>query len=481
MQVVNYTHDQMAVLKHIGSGHTPEEVAALVESAHQWLEHTTKQASLFPRRQPRVLPLATTEYRGITYAFAYDTLRAVAQACGFDPVQDQLLLDLAILRIIEPTSKLRAIVLLHQYFRASHAERTVYRQLPRLKHRKANMEAVAVKCAVGTLKSDLGLVLYDVTTLYFETFTADELRRPGFSKDNKPQQPQIIVGLLVTRQGFPLGYEIFAGNTFEGKTMIPVLEAFVGKHGVTTPTVVADAAMLSHANITELKERNLLYIVGARLANTSPTFIRQVHDALGQHDGATARLSTQHGDLIASFSDARYRKNQGDLERQIERGKKLVARGEPGRRAKFVTKEGRDRYILNEGLIEKTKLLLGIRGYYTNIPVEELSNDEAMTRYHDLWHVEQAFRMAKSDLASRPVFHHQEDSVRAHLVVCFVALVLGKYIEIKSGASLKKVRDLLWSVTDAQLHDTATKETITLRSPVSSELKKLRRKLGAPY
>src|SRR3989338_535472 len=163
VQVVSYTHDQVAVLRHVGSGRTPEEVAALVESALEWLEQTTGQGSLFPRQQPRVLPLATTEYPGVTYAFVYETLCAVAKACGFDPAQDRLLFDLAILRLIEPTSKLRAITLLQQYFGISHAERTVYRQLPRLKNRQADLEAVAVQCAAGTLKADLALVLYDVT------------------------------------------------------------------------------------------------------------------------------------------------------------------------------------------------------------------------------------------------------------------------------------------------------------------------------
>lgn len=482
VQVVSYTHDQVTVLKHVGSGRTPEEVAALVESAREWLEQTTKQTSLFPRQQPRVLPLATTEYLGTTYAFAYDTLRAVAQACGFEPAQNRLLLDLAIMRIIEPTSKLRAIALLQQYFGVCHAERTVYRQLPHFKDRQADMEAVAVTCALETLPSDLALVLYDVTTLYFETFTADELRVPGFSKDNKSQQPQIVIGLLVTQEGFPLGYEVFPGNTFEGKTMIPVLESFAKKHQVTTPTVVADAAMLSHSNILELTERNLSYIVGARLGNCSLKVIKQVAAALHGVDGATVRISTSHGDLIASFSAKRFRKHSAEMQQQIEKGKQLVAKKEPGKRAKFVQRaDKKDAYTLNTTLIEKTRLLLGIKGYHTNVPEHTFSNQDVMARYHDLWHVEQAFRMTKSDLVARPIFHYKEDSVRAHMVVCFVALIIGKYIEIQSGLSLKKVRDLLWGVTDAILHDKTTKKTIKLRSPVNDELKKLLRKLGVPY
>lgn len=481
VQVVRYENRQVVILKHIGSGQTPDEVKALMESAQSWLEKKTRQSSLFLKRQQRTLPMATTQYLGVTYTFARDVLLRTAQKCKFDYEKDALLIDFAIMRLIEPASKLRSIELLERYFGVRYSRRTLHRILPRLLSRKEEAEKIAADCATEILKSSLALVLYDVTTLYFETFKADELRIQGFSKDNKPQQPQIVIGLLVTRQGFPLGYEVFTGNTFEGKTMIPILEAFAAKHDVKTPTVVADAAMLSHANIAKLEKRSISYIVGARLANISPTFIKKVHDALKQRDKANARLSTNHGDLVVSFSAARYRKNKGDMDRQIERGIKLVSKGEPGRRAKFVTKEGGDKYMLNEALIEKTRLLLGIRGYYTNISAKTLSNDEIIERYHDLWHVERVFRMAKSDLASRPIFHRKEDAVRAHILICFVGLVIGRYIEIKSGVALKKFRDMLWGVTDAKMIDTATGEDFTFRSPVSDDIKKVIRKIKLSY
>jgi transposase len=286
---------------------------------------------------------------------------------------------------------------------------------------------------------------------------------------------------LVTRQGFPLGYEIFAGNTFEGKTMIPVLESFAKRYRIQTPTVVADAAMLSHANIAELKKRNLSYIVGARLANASPSVITQVSNVLNQQDGAIVRTPTKHGDLVASFSSQRYRKNKGDMERQIERAKMLVEYNEPGRRAKFVTKDNGDIYALNEHLIEKTKKLLGIRGYYTDISENKLPNSEVITRYHDLWHVENAFRMAKGDLAARPIFHHKEDAIKTHILICFTALVIGKYVELRTGVSNRAMRDILWSVTDAHMVDTATEETFTFRSPVYEDTKAFLRKLGVSY
>lgn len=138
-------------------------------------------------------------------------------------------------------------------------------------------------------------------------------------------------------------------------------------------------------------------------------------------------------------------------------------------------------YILNTALIEKTKRLLGIKGYYTNIPEDQLSNQGVIDRYHDLWHVEHAFRMAKSDIATRPIFHHKEEAVRAHVLICFVALVIGKYLELQTGLSIKKIIDILWQVTDAHIIDTNTQETFILRSQLNTEAQNLLKKLRLSY
>lgn len=481
VQVVEYVQRTVRILKHIGSGHTPEEIAALVHSARAWMEQKLLQPSLFPKKIPRVLPLATSQYIGVTHQFAYEILFAIAKQCGFDTQNDRLLLDFAIIRLIEPASKRRSIELLKRYFDISYARRSVHRMLPHLHTRQTAVEEIAVAFAKGA-RYDIGLVLYDVTTLYFETFDADDLRVPGFSKDNKSQQPQLVIGLLVSREGFPLGYGIFPGNTFEGKTMLPVLEAFTKKHAVTTPTVVADAAMLSETNIGELKQKGISYIVGARMANCALDIITQAANALDHVHDATVRIATTQGDLIVSFSAKRFRKDTAEMEKQIEKGKKLIARNEPGKRAKFVQRTGNaDAYILNTALIEKTKLLLGMKGYYTNIPERQLSNKEIIERYHDLWHVEQAFRMAKSDIAARPIFHYTEDAVRTHMLICFVALVLGKYMEIQTDLSLKRIVDLLWNVTDATIMDTNTQETFVLRSQITTEVQELLKKLRVSY
>lgn len=481
IQIVQYEKRKTIVMKHIGSAHTSEEISALIESADAWIAHHTPVQTLFGKTQRRTLALHTAQYIGVTHMLAYKTLHAVAHMCGFSALNEPLLLDLAIMRIVEPASKLRTIELLKRYFNIRYAKRSVYRILPKLIQHKKDVEAITVAWAKNGYSSDLALVLYDVTTLYFETFKADDLRIPGFSKDNKAQQPQIVVGLLVTREGFPLGYEVFKGNTFEGHTMLPVVQTFVRAHGVAMPVVVADAAMLSRENMHTLTEQGFSYIVGARLGNCSPSLIKTMSTALAGKDNATERLHTQHGTLICAFSSKRYRKDKADMEKQIVKAQALVHRGEPGRRAKFVKKAQEGGYVFDEDLRAKTVSLLGMKGYYTNIPIEVMDDSSVISRYHDLWNVEAAFRMSKNDLATRPIFHRTEDAIRAHVLVCFVALALGKHLENATRLSLRHVVDILWNVTDAHIMDTASGEQVTLRSPLNEDTRTILKQLRVSY
>lgn len=161
---------------------------------------------------------------------------------------------------------------------------------------------------------------------------------------------------------------------------------------------------------------------------------------------------------------------------------KTPKKKQPGKRAKFVMKEDdTEKYVLNDALVAKAKLLFVAKGYYTNIPEETLSNKEVVARYHDLWNVEASFRMAKHDLATRPIFHRKEEAIRAHMVVCFVALAMGKSIELATGLSVRRFIDMLWSITDARIVDTATGKEFLLRSPVDNTMKLTFKKLGLSY
>lgn len=470
VQVVSYRSGRTNVFKHIGSAHTEAEISALYDHARAYIERHAGQASLFPTQtSERTFSLAHTRLLRTTHLFARSFFHACARVCGLNRL-DPVVIDLAMMRIIEPSSKLRALELIERFFAIRYNKRA-YGILRSLLSEKAVIERAALTCARTVLKEDLFLILYDVTTLYFETFRADALRVHGFSKDDKSKQPQIVVGLLTTRSGYPLSHDVFPGKTFEGNTMLPVLETFSRNHGVKMPIVVADAAMLSQKNMEELKRRNLRYIVGGRLANTSPPFIRKVSKALGRRDDRVVRFSTgRHGDVVCSFSMERYRKDKREMEKQLERARRLIAKNETGQRAKFVMKVGGSSVALNDDLISKTKALLGIKGYCTNIPKKNLSSRGVIDCYHDLWNVEHSFRMSKHDLQARPVFHRTEDAIRAHLLLCFISLMMGRYLEIASGFSLRKVRDIVWNVEEAHIEDTVTRETFLLRTPLDELL-----------
>lgn len=470
VQAVFRTQGKTQVVKHFGSVHDAKELKALVTQGQSWVNQENKQQSLFNTQEPRVLPLATARLSHAYHTYAREFLLGVAHKIGFDALHSELLVDLALMRIIEPASKLRTLELLERYFGVQYSERTLYRTLKSFALYKEEAERIALTYAKKHHTKDISLVLYDVTTLYFESFKSDELRVPGFSKDSKSQQPQIVVGLLVSRDGFPLGYEVFKGNTFEGHTMLPVFKKFIEKHKVNTPVLVADAAMLSKTNMDELTTQRYSYIVGGRLANLSPKVINQIKREVPKTDGSITRITTERGDLIVAFSSKREKKNRHEMEKQIKKAKALIEKGEVGRRAKFVVSQNAQP-TLNTALQEKTETLLGMKGYYTNIPETILSNTDVITRYGDLWNVEASFRMSKSDLATRPIFHYTEDAVRAHMVVSFIALAMGRCIEKLFGASLRRFRDAAWDVVDAHITDMAADDTFILRSEIPEYLR----------
>lgn len=484
IQVVRYENRKLVVAKHIGSAHSKKEIVILLRNADHWIQTEGGQGLLFdtePKETRKLINLDTAEYRGVKYTFAHEVLSAVIKRLGFTDLKNPLCTDLVLMRIFEPASKLRSVELLKKYFGIMHGLRQVYETLPKLVKHKTSVEKHLMTYATNGGKVKPSFILYDVTTLYFESFEPDDLRKPGFSKDNKFAQPQIVIGLLVDGRGFPLGYEVFAGNTFEGNTMLPMVEDFCTTHEISSFTIVADAAMISMKNVKDLREKKLSYIVGARLANISPILIDQITDGLKAHaHGQTMRIQTEHGDLVVAFSDSRFRKDKSDMEKQIAKAKRLTEEKNPGRRAKFLSISG-GTCEFNKALAEKAEKLLGIKGYYTNVPVADLSNAEVIEHYSNLWRVEQSFRMSKSDLQTRPIFHHLEDSVKAHVLICIMALAVGKYLEQKVGQSLRRINDTLKSVTDAKIADTATGKTFTLRSTLSDEAKGLLGKLKLPY
>ena len=473
IQVVRYNRRKVVELKHIGTAHTEEEMTGLKSVAEAWIMAHPPHPQLFTLKvepPPSPVFLKDCRFQGIWHTFTYELLHRLCTHFHFTHLKQRILVDLVIMRLFEPVSKRRSLTLLARYFGIEYSENILYRALRTFSSLKESVEEKTVAIAKKEFGFDFSFVLYDVTTLYFETFEADEMRKPGFSKDNKSQQPQIVIGLMVTPQGFPVSYEIFAGNTFEGTTFLPTILAFKKLHKVDTLTIVADAAMLSLDNIEKLTAEKLTYIVGARLGNISPTLLNTIDISLLHVDGATTRTETQHGTLICSYSKKRYSKDLSDMNKQIAKAKNQVQSPGKMKRAKFVS-VSTGKVSLNDELIAKTKKLLGVKGYYTNLA--KMTDADVIAHYRSLWHIEQAFRIAKSDLATRPIFHRKEESIKAHILICVMALALSKYIEIKTKQSIHSVLDACKSVTDARILHTVTNKIIVMRSGIPDEVKSI--------
>jgi len=483
VQVIRYSGSRRTIIKHIGTGNTDEEIASLKEIARSYIEEISQQTTLFTETssQPdNKVTLSQCEYIGFHYGFLYDILKAIQVQIGYNTVTDAFLTDLAIIRIVEPASKLRSIELMEMYFGIRHRRQRYYESSPQWLLLKDIVEKKTLSFAKKEYSFDFSLLFYDVTTLYFETFESDDLRKNGFSKDNKSQQPQILVALMVTQDGFPIAYEVFAGNTFEGHTMLPVIEAFIQKHQVRHFTVVADAAMISTTNITALQKANIHYIVGARLGNIPAKLLDNIDQSLPREDGKIIRLKTENGFLICSFSKQRYKKDKYEMEQQIEKAELLLDQPSKASKVKFLKTEDA-KITLNKELIDKTKKLLGVKGYYTDIEEQLADNKTIIERYHELYKIEQAFRITKNDLQTRPIFHFKEEPIKLHLLICFMALAVSKHIELKAQTSIRAFITECKKVTDARLINKITKKEIRMRAEVSPMLRRTLAKLTRPH
>ena len=482
VQVIRYENSKRVIIKHIGTGSVDQEINALSEIARSYIEELSQQLPLFADAQlsDSIVMLSQCEYLGFYYTLLYDVLYAIQTQIGYTSQIDGMLNDLVIMRIVEPASKLRSIDLMETYFGIRHRRQRYYESALKWLELKDVIEKQTLGFAQRAYDFDFSLLFYDVTTLYFETFETDELRKTGFSKDNKSQQPQILVALMVTHDGFPIAYEVFAGNTFEGHTMLPVIQTFIEKHKVQHFTVVADAAMISTANITALQGANINYIVGARLGNISAQLLDDIDKTLLREDGKMTRIKTDMGYLICSFSQQRYKKDKYEMEKQIEKAKMLLTQPSKISKVKFLkTEEAKTK--LNEDLIEKTKKLLGVKGYYTDIEESVAASKTIIDRYHDLYKIEQAFRVSKSDLKTRPIFHFKEEPIKLHLLICFMALAVSKHIEIKAATSIRSFLTKCRKVTDARMLNKITKKEITMRAEIPSDLRHIISKISRPH
>lgn len=388
-------------------------------------------------------------------------LNKVYDLVGFDAVSDDVLRNLAIARICQPGSKMATAAYLKAYYKEDINHWQIYRYMDKLYNTQQEaVQSVSVAHTMRILGGQIGLMFYDVTSLYFETPSRDALRQPGFSKDGKTSESQIILGLLVSAGGYPLSYAVFNGSQYEGRTMIPIIDDFKQRFNLKDFVVVADSGLMSKTNIRLLKEARYKYIIGARLRNESES----VKSWVLSLDKADGRIYERHCDknerLIVGYSAKRAAKEAHNREQGIEKLRKRYATGSLTKDK--LSKHGYNKFleiskgvqvVINQDKVDLDARWDGLKGYRTNtnLPVQTV-----IEQYHGLWVVERAFRISKGNLEMRPIFHFTEKRIEAHICICFVAYKIYKELEriiqkTKLNLSVDKVLDIAKTLITLQV------------------------------
>ncbi|RPH74229.1 IS1634 family transposase [bacterium] len=468
------------VVKTIGVAAEPDEVERLVELGKVFIARQSNQYSLFPEDEHDnavvldfIKTLQNASIRTVGPELIFGRL---FDEIGFTVIPERLFRDIVIARLVYPTSKLKTVDYLYRYQGKRISPDSIYLFLDRLKDRYSQQAQEIAYIHSRKILKRISVVFYDMTSLYFEAEDEDDLRKIGFSKDGKFQNPQIMLGLLVGENGFPIGYDIFEGNTFEGKTLLPVLRQIQDKYDFGKPVVVADAAMLSQDNLDTLDREKYPFIVAARLRNETAAMQEKVlHQCHGLSNGQSVVIEQSNGHrLIISYSDKRAKKDQRNRERGLRQLKKRIASGRLVK--KHLNNHGYNRFLkltgqvtveIDEKKVEQSVRWDGLKGYLTNTG---LPADTVIENYSQLWQIEKAFRISKSDLRIRPMYHRRRRRIEAHVLVAFVAYTIFKELErrlIESGIPISPKRAIelthtMYEIsfrlpTDPQVHRTLLK------------------------
>lgn len=399
---------------------------------------------------------------------------------------------LVLSRLVAPGSKLKTVDYLWRYNGVSYDINKVYRYLDKLCDRNPNapdikdrIERITFAHSATVMGGCIDVVFYDITTLYFEAADEDGLRRTGYSKDGKFDCPQVLLGLLVTREGLPISYEIFEGDLPEKKTFIPLLKRAQKKFRFPSPIVVADAGLLSRKNIEALVSDGYEYILGARIKNENKAVKQRILD-LGLTDGQVASIETDDGlRIVVSFTEKRRKRDAFNREKGLRRLQEKVASGKVGK--KHINNRGYNKYLRLQGeatididmqAFEKDAAWDGLKGYVTNT---RLPDEEVIGNYHNLWFIERAFRMNKTDLQIRPMYHRLKNRIEGHICICFCAYVLQLEIErlLKAAGSditIDKARELvktMYALTYTKPGHTKPSKVMLRMDPQQQELYRL--------
>lgn len=488
VEVVDKRGGRNVVIQRFGTSRDEVKLRALERKARQWIDDQRSPRLPLAWEKDDIISdfmstLANSQVRvygpELVYGSLYDQI-------GYNAIDDEMFRHLVVCRLFNPGSKLKTIDYLNRYLHITKSVDSIYRFVDRLSPAggggiKQQVEQISYAQTLKVLGGEVGVVFYDMTTLYFEAADEDDLRKCGFSKEGRHRNPQIFLGLLVAMGGNPIGYEIFEGKIAEGKTLIPMVESLASRFGFDHPVVIADAGLLSKQNLKSLDEAGYQYILGARPKNDS-AYVKNKILSMKLKDGQVRSFKREDKRrIVVSMSDARAKndaKNRRDglrrLEKKLGAGKLTKQNINNRGYNKYLSMDGEIKITINYDKFNADAAWDGIKAYITN---SKLPPKQIIANYHNLWFIERAFRMNKTDLRIRPIYHRLRNRIEGHICICFTAYTIMLELERrlkKANApfSLNQAREMtknIYSITYV-LPETKQEKTTILQMSADQQL-----------
>lgn len=460
VQVIDKSQGKYKVVKTIGSSMDSIEIERLVSEGKRYAQKMMGLQEIDFTDHRRMFcdvlsSITSHKLVGIQYV-----LGRIFDDIGFNQIKEELFKDLVLYRLVYPKSKLKTTEYLYRYEQKSYSEDIIYRFMDKLHSRyKEDVQKISFKHTLKVLDGSIHAVFYDVTTIYFEIEKEDEIRKSGFSKDGKHKHPQIVLGLLVSKDAYPLAYDIFEGNKYEGDTFLPILEGFRKKYNFEKLTVVADAGLLSNKNVQDLIEKGYEFILGARIKNEKESVKKEILGLDFEKENSRV-IKKDSLTLIITYSEDRAKKDRYNREKGVKRLEKQLKSGKLTKSSinnkgynKFLKMAGEVALELDQEKIDKDANWDGLKGYLTN---SKMTKEEVLENYRHLWQIEKAFRVAKNELKIRPIFHHKRKRIEAHICLNFTAYKVYKELDRilkakNSGLSPEKVIEIIQNIHELSL------------------------------
>lgn len=470
IQVIDKSTGSYRVIKTIGSSKDPDEIKRLYTQGKKYIKTYQGQKTLGFQDQD-FSETVKNSITGINIEGVYLLLGKIYSEIGFDELKSELLKQLVLIRLSHPASKLKTSQYLRRYFSADISEDRIYRYLDLLyKEQKDIVQQISYQHTLKILDGVVSVVFYDVTTIYFQIDDEDDIRKRGFSKEGRHQNPQIVLGLLVSTGGYPLAYEIHEGNKFEGHTMLPIIDTFRSKYDIKSLVIVADSGLLSTSNINELQKKGYEFILGARIKNECKEIKEKILSQQLENGQSSVIDKESPLKLILSYSDKRAKKDRHNreqglmkLEKKIKSGKLTKSNINNRGYNKYLKLNGEVEISIDRSKFEEDARWDGLKGYLTNT---SLDKEDVINNYSHLWKIEKAFRVSKHDLKIRPIFHRLQRRIEAHITINFVAYKI--YKELERQLYQKKVK----ISCDQAIEIAKTIYSVNISDPISGNISK---------